>query len=223
MLAAGTGLFRVMAAPEPRAVARLRETAKGLGLVWPEAQGLEEFSRGLSGRDAREAAFMLAIRRAGSGAAYAPYAAGVVPWHAAVGATYAHATAPLRRLADRYVVRCALALARGQSVEPAVEAAFARLPKAMAKADARAGQIERAVMDLAEAVLLAGREGQRFTARVIDADGRFAKVQFCELPVVARVAAAGAVAGQVLVLRLDGVDLARRLAQFTVVGGADWP
>ena len=36
-----------------------------------------------------------------------------MPWHAAMSATYAHATAPLRRLADRYVVRATLAIANG--------------------------------------------------------------------------------------------------------------
>ena len=59
---------------------------------------------------------MLAIRRAGDGASYVPFRDGAVPWHAAMAATYAHATAPLRRLADRYVVRAALAIANGQRV-----------------------------------------------------------------------------------------------------------
>jgi exoribonuclease R len=45
-----------------------------------------------------------------------PWRDGIVPWHAAMAATYAHATAPLRRLADRYVVRAALAIANGRSV-----------------------------------------------------------------------------------------------------------
>ena len=62
---------------------------------------------------------MLAIRRASGGADYVPYRTGVVPWHSAMAATYVHATAPLRRLADRYVVRAALAVANGEPV-PAV-------------------------------------------------------------------------------------------------------
>ena len=38
-----------------------------------------------------------------------PYdARACVPWHAAVAATYVHATAPLRRLADRYVIEAVL-------------------------------------------------------------------------------------------------------------------
>ena len=59
----------------------------------------------------------------------------MIPWHAAMAATYAHATAPLRRLADRYVVRAALAVANGQPVPAAVSEAFQRLPATMAKAE----------------------------------------------------------------------------------------
>ena len=67
---------------------------------------------------------MLAIRRAGQGASYVPYREGVVPWHSAMAATYAHATAPLRRLADRYVVMATLAIANGRAVPDTVSAAF---------------------------------------------------------------------------------------------------
>ncbi|HEX7694177.1 MAG TPA: RNB domain-containing ribonuclease, partial [Sphingomonas sp.] len=111
-----TGLFRVMPAPDAHAVGRLRNTARAFGLDWAAGTSLEDYEKGLSANDPRQAAFMLAIRRAGGGAAYQPYRDGVVPWHAPMAATYAHATAPLRRLADRYVVRAALAIANGQTV-----------------------------------------------------------------------------------------------------------
>src|SRR4029077_697995 len=99
-----TGLFRVMAPPDDKAIERLRLTAHAFGLDWPAASSLTEFDRGLDPHDPRQAAFMLAIRRASPGASYAPWQDGVLPWHAAMGATYAHATAPLRRLADRYFI-----------------------------------------------------------------------------------------------------------------------
>ena len=96
-----------------------------------------------------------------------------------MAATYAHATAPLRRLADRYVVEAALAVANGRPVPEAAQAAFERLPKVMAKADALGGQISRAVIDLAEAVALQGREGETFDAVVTDIDQRGARIQIC--------------------------------------------
>lgn len=210
-----TGLFRVMAAPDAFAVARLRQTARAFALTWDDAMPLEQFERTLDPASPRDAAFMLAIRRAGQGASYEPWQPGVVPWHAAMAATYAHATAPLRRLADRYVIRAALAVANGQPVPDAVNAAFARLPSVMGKADARAGQVERAVIDLAETAMLAGREGEHFSAVVTDLGETGARIQLCDLPVVARTPATGVVPGMPLQVRLDAADPIRRTLAFS--------
>ncbi len=213
-----TGLFRVMAGPNPGAVRRLRHTAEAFGLTWPAGATLDQFSQTLSAAEPKQAAFMLAIRRAGDGASYAPYREGVTPWHAAMAATYAQATAPLRRLADRYVVRAALAIANGQPVPDVVSAAFETLPPVMARADARAGQIDRAVIDLAEAVLLDGREGETFPAAVTDVDDRGARIQLCDRPVVARVATDGLHPGDMIRVRLASVDVAQRAIRFVPDG-----
>lgn len=185
LLAHHTGLFRVMAAPNDQAVNRLRHTARAFRLDWPHAMPLKEFERSLKANIPAQAAFMLAIRRAGQGASYTPYAPGETPWHAAMAATYAHATAPLRRLADRYVVRAALAIANGQPVPDVVTTAFAKLPPVMARADQLAGRIDRAVIDLAEAVMLHGRESEVFAAIVTDVTDHSIRVQLRDLPVVA--------------------------------------
>jgi exoribonuclease R len=214
LLAHHTGLFRVMAPPDEHAIRRLRFTARAFGLAWPDAETLGQFQKGLSANDPREAAFMLAVRRAGTGASYAPYQPGVVPWHVAMAATYAHATAPLRRLADRYVVRAALAIANGQDVPDAVAQAFAKLPPVMAHADALGGQIERAVVDLAEAVMLKGSEGHIFPAIVTDTDERGARMQLRDQPVVARVAAHAVQPGDAITVRLISTDPEKRLIQF---------
>lgn len=215
LLAARTGLFRVMAPPDARAVARLRHTARAFGLNWPDEQDLKSFEAALDQRDPAQAAFMLAIRRAGNGASYVPYQAGVKPWHAAMAATYAHATAPLRRLADRYVVRAALAVANGQAVPDEVEAAFQKLGPVMARAEARSGQIERAVVDLAEAAVLAGQEGKSFAAIVTDLGETGARIQLCDLPVVARTVARSVVPGEMITVRLDRADPVRRELAFS--------
>lgn len=208
-----TGLFRVMAGPDPRAEARLRQTARAFGLTWPDAAPLAQFEKLLDPADPRHAAFMLAVRRAGQGASYAPYAPGNPPWHAAIAAPYAHATAPLRRLADRYVIEAALALANGRPVPDAIAAAFPLLPAAMQRGDARAGQIERAVVDLAETAILAGREGELFDAVVTDLGEQGARIQLCDLPVVARTTAREVVPGDRVRVKLESADPAtRRLA-----------
>lgn len=209
-----TGLFRVMAPPDARAISRLRMTAKALGLEWPDAVSLDAYSRTLSGADPRQAAFMLAVRRAGNGAGYQPYRAGVTPWHAAMAATYAQATAPLRRLADRYVILATLAIANGAPVPDWVGDAFERLPAVMDRADDRGSAVERAVVDLAEAVMLHGHEGETFGATVTEIDERGARIQLADQPVVARLTASGLAPGQSLDVRLVAADPVRRALTF---------
>lgn len=209
-----TGLFRVMAEPDDAAVARLRQTAIAFGLNWPPMASLAQFEATLDGADPKQAAFMLAVRRAGQGASYQPFQPGIVPWHAAVAATYAHATAPLRRLADRYVIRATLAVANGQPVPAEVTEAFGKLPAVMARAGAIGGQIDRAVIDLAEAVMLQGKEGQIFAAVVTDADDHGARIQLRDLPIVARLAMPGAEPGDAIAVKLIGADPGRQRITF---------
>jgi exoribonuclease R len=215
-----TGLFRVMPEPDRGAVDRLRQTAKAFGLQWPPLEPLTQFERGLNAANPKVAAFMLAIRRASPGASYIPYQESIVPWHAAMAATYAHATAPLRRLADRFVVRAALAIANGQSVPDVVTQAFPLLPKVMAHADMLNGQIARAVIDLAEAVMLRGRTGQIFEAIVTDIDERGARIQLRDLAIVARVRTPGLEPGQDVRVRLTNVDTEIRSVTFDYIGQA---
>ncbi|HYW14990.1 MAG TPA: RNB domain-containing ribonuclease [Allosphingosinicella sp.] len=219
----GTGLFRIMAEPDERAVARLRHTAGALGLDWPAQAPLAEIERRLDPADPRHATFMLAVQRAGQGASYVPFREGGTPWHSAVAATYAHATAPLRRLADRYVVQATLAIANGRPVPTAAAEAFERLPAVMAKAGALGSRIERAAVDLAEAVLLSGREGEIFQAVATEIEDRAARIQLCGLPVTARLSgqgaaqgAAGVEAGERLEVRLVEADSEKRTVRFEV-------
>jgi VacB/RNase II family 3'-5' exoribonuclease len=214
LLAAGTGLFRVMAEPDERRINRLRHTATALGLDWPSHQPLSTFERTLTTTDPRAAAFLLAMRRASGGASYAPHVPGVVPWHAAMAATYAHATAPLRRLGDRYVVEAAVAVASGREVPAFVTEAFDRLPTVMREAEARANRIDRDVVDLVETVVLHGREGDLFEAVVTDVDDRGARIQLCDPAVVARVSANDVVPGDDVRVRLVSSDPVSRRLQF---------
>lgn len=224
-----TGLFRVMKEPDADAIARLRMQAAALDVRWAADEPLKMLERRLDPNQAAEASLMLAIRRAGHGASYSPYQAGKKPWHAAVAATYAHATAPLRRLADRYVVEAALALANGRSVPGHVEDAFSELPLVMARAGNLSGRTEAAVLDLAEAVMLRDREGELFDALVIDAAvGNRITAQLAKLPVVVRLNWNGGVMGEMkfgeqVRLRLDRVDLPSRRAQFSAVSRVPSP
>src|SRR5581483_6315155 len=152
--------------------------------------------------------------RSGTRATYAPYQEGVVPWHSAMAATYAHATAPLRRLADRYVIEAVVQIASGQTVSPEFAAAFQSLPVVMDHAEEKASQVERAVLDLAEAAVLQGREGSRFDAVVTDLDERGARIQLADLAVVARVDGQGAMPGDRIIVELVSADVVRRQVIF---------
>jgi exoribonuclease R len=202
---AGTGLFRVMDEPDARQVKRLRHTARAMGIDWPNGLDLVAFERTLRGDDPRHAAMILAVRRAGGGARYVPYESGVVPWHA---------TAPLRRLADRHVVLAALAVANGKSVPDEVRAAFAELPAVMSRADALGNRLDRLVIDLVEAVVLQGEVGRTFDAIVTDVDDRGARIQLCDVAVVARVDASGVEPGERIVAKLVATSPQERSVTF---------
>ena len=216
LYAHATGLFRIMPEPDQRGLRRLRQSAKALGVNWPQGTSLEQLQHGLDANSPKDAAFILAIRRAGQHASYEPYRAGERPWHWAMRATYAHATAPLRRLADRYVCEAALAIANGQSVPAAVTSAFDRLPDVMNRAEAKAAQVDAAVLELAEAVVLSGRVGEAFAGTVTDIDERGARIQVCDPAVITRIPVDGLEIGEAVRLRLEEADPARRLTRFAL-------
>jgi exoribonuclease R len=104
------------------------------------------------------------------------------------------------------VVSAALAIANGKAVPPSVTEAFAKLPAVMARADALGSRIERASIDLAEAVLLDGREGETFQAIVTEVDQRGARIQLCDLPVIARIGSVEVEPGLALPVTLVKAD-----------------
>lgn len=214
MMDARTGLFRTMPEPDARAQERLRATALALRIDWPAGQPLDRLEATLDPARPPHAAFMMAIRRAAPGASYKPFDPVEPPWHAAVAAPYAHATAPLRRLADRFVLETVLAIANGRPVPAATEQAFARLPAVMSRAAARDARIEREVINLAETAMMAHLKGSRFHATVTDVRGDKASLQLRDLPVIASLAAPGSFPGEDLEVVLTHADPAHRTLTF---------
>lgn len=86
----------------------------------------------------------------------------------------------------------------------------------MARADMLAGKIERAVVDLAETILLGGHVGEVLDGVITEVDERGAKVQLCQHPVVARLATKGLMPGESVSVRLTGADQIRRAVTFEV-------
>jgi len=95
--------------------------------------------------------------------------------HAAIAAEYAHVTAPLRRLVDRYGTEVCLAHSAGSEVPPWVLEALPGLPRTMAATGRLASGFERACVDIVEAAILGHRVGQRFDGVVVEAEARDGK------------------------------------------------
>jgi len=174
MLAGKVGLLRTMPAPAPPAIERLRVAARGLGVRFPKVRTVGEVLASLDTSEPRSAAFVDEAAELLRGAAYTPFTgeAPPDPLHAAVAAPYAHVTAPLRRLADRYATEVCLCLHEGRDVPQFVLDALHRLPEVMAATDRLAGAAERGAVDQVEAIVLAGRVGQTFPAVVLDTDAK---------------------------------------------------
>ena len=172
MLAGRIGLLRTMPPARPDAVARLRTAAPGLGVDWPAGASVGAVVATLNVADPRSAAFVDQAAELMRGAGYAAFDGTPPehPGHAAVAAAYAHVTAPLRRLSDRYATAACLALHDGRPVPDWVREALPRLPEVMSSTDRVANAAGRGAVDLAEAVLLADRLGQIFDAAVLDVD-----------------------------------------------------
>ena len=88
--------------------------------------------------------------------------------HAAVAASYAHATAPLRRLVDRYVSEVCLAVSAGGEVPGWVREALPALPERMAETDRIASALERECLGLMEATVLRDSIGSTFEGVVVE-------------------------------------------------------
>jgi exoribonuclease R len=173
MLTGGVGLLRTMPAPRPEAIAKLTAAAGSLGVDWPAGASVGAVVATVDPATPRGAAFLDQAAELLRGAAYTAFD-GSPPaetGHGGVGAPYAHVTAPLRRLADRYATETCLALADGRPIPEWAREALPRLPKTMADTDRLAGAANRAAIDLAEAVLLQHRVGELFEAAVVDRDG----------------------------------------------------
>jgi exoribonuclease R len=231
MLKGQVGLLRTMPAPRPDAVARLRTMAPALGVDWPDGASVGVVISRLDLSDPRSAAFVDEAAELMRGAGYTAFD-GQPPGdagHGAVAAPYAHVTAPLRRLADRYATEVCLALHHATAVPDWALESLPKLPAVMSATDRVAHSAERAAVDLTEAVLLADRVGQVFDAAVLEADSRNGNdgsggerpaggvVALDDPPVRARCEGAALPVGQRVRVRLVEADPVRRRVLFQLV------
>jgi exoribonuclease R len=189
MLAAGVGLLRTMPAFAPADVAKFRRIALTLGFEWPEGRTYAEFMRGVRPDHPRAAVLVRQAQRVMRGAEYVAFdgAPPPQPLHGALAFAYAHVTAPLRRLADRYVLDLLVTLASGARPTEAEVATLRALAPVMRAAGRTESALERRVVDVAEAWTLHGRVGDVLSGVAVDVRRGEAEVQLEEPPIRAAV------------------------------------
>lgn len=182
MLTGRVGILRTMPAPDTETLARFRAQVAAIGCPWPTTQPYGEYLRALDRTAPRGLAALHAAGALFRGAGYRAFD-GEVPddtIQAAIAAPYAHATAPLRRLVDRFVLVACEALANDRPVPSWVRAALPTLPPIMSRSDSLSSRLDRASIDAIEAALLRDRVGETFPVSVISAKGSGGTVQLTD-------------------------------------------
>ena len=175
MVECGVGILRTLPPARPEDYARLRRVAAALGIDWPAAQPYPELVRGLDHAVPAHAAFMEQAMSLFRGSGYLAFGVGGVgvpaddeasdseeAVHSAIAARYAHVTAPLRRLVDRYGEEVCIAACAQAPVPEWVLQALPDLPDVMEQTGRRARAIGRGALTALEALVLRGHEDEVF-------------------------------------------------------------
>ena len=175
MVECGVGILRTLPPARPEDYARLRRVATALGIDWPAAQPYPELVRGLDHAVPAHAAFMEQAMSLFRGSGYLAFGVGGVgvpaedeasdseeAVHSAIAARYAHVTAPLRRLVDRYGEEVCIAACAQAPVPEWVLQALPDLPDVMEQTGKRARAIGRGALTVLEALVLRGHEDEVF-------------------------------------------------------------
>ena len=215
MIDGGIGILRTLPPVDARSVGTLERVATALGIDWPKGASLGSVVRAQDPSTPEGAAFLTQASHALRGAGYTPVTRdGEAALHGGLRMTYAHVTAPLRRLVDRYANEVVVALCADRPVPVWAAAALARLPEAMTEADNRADAVEAGVLNLAEAVVLARHVGQTFRAVVVERDEDRATILLRDPPVIAKMPDSARELGDTVDVRLLDADPTQRRLKF---------
>jgi len=218
MLDGKVGLLRTLPKPEKRTLDWLRRSSEALEVPYPTYLAYPDWVRSLDMADPDQAALMTQAARSFRGAGYAGFD-GALPKntrHYAIGADYAHVTAPLRRLIDRFANEIVLAL-RAEDRPPGwVVEALDTIPDTMTDASRRERAFERAIVDFTEALILAPRVGEVFPAIATDINKHRVTIQIRRPAIVARLEASAIGLGDEIEVRLADADPRAGVVQFEV-------
>ncbi len=216
MIDAKIGVLRTLPAPETEAVEWLRRSAHALGIDWPEGKSVSEFLAALDPGQPASMALFADTTRLLRGAGYTAFD-GELPdltTHAGIGGAYAHVTAPIRRLVDRFATEICLAVSAGREVPAWVRAALSEVPELMTASDTLAAKVERACIDQVEAWVMAEHIGGEFSAIVLRAEETKAEILVEDPPVMSKCTGEKLPEGERIRVRLTSVDVDKRKLSF---------
>ncbi|GAA6527820.1 RNB domain-containing ribonuclease [Intrasporangium sp. DVR] len=218
MLRGKVGILRTMPDPDGRDVKRFRRQAAAAGVPWAQEQTYGEFLRTLDRDDPKHLALIHEATTLFRGAGYTPFDGTVPdqPNHSAVANPYAHVTAPLRRLVDRFGLVVCEALSAGTAVPAWVRTALPSIPEIMATSDRRASGVERACTDAVEAAELRSHVGSTIEGVVVDENDKHVVVQLIDLAVVTK-ATGRAEEGQSVRVRVDAAEIETGRVELSIV------
>jgi exoribonuclease R len=219
MLEGKVGILRTMPPAQPRDEDRFRRQVRALGVQWPNGMTYGDFLRTLDRDDPRHLAIVHDATSLFRGAGYTPFD-GELPEQqeqAAIAAPYAHVTAPLRRLVDRFALVVCEALSSGRDVPDWAREALPMLPEIMATSDRQARAVERACADAVEAAVLQHRVGEVFDAVVVDEAGKGDLMVQVTEPAVSALAEGKADLGDRVRVELVEADVVNHVVRFSIM------
>ncbi|GAA1529332.1 exoribonuclease R [Microbacterium ginsengiterrae] len=221
MLDAKVGVLRTMPEPDADAFETFRRQTEALGRPWRSGE-YGEYLRSLDRDDPLTLPVLEAAATLFRGAGYVTFD-GTVPadvTQAAIAAPYAHATAPLRRLVDRWSLAICLAVSQGDEVPTWARESLDELPGLMQASGQRASRLDADTINRVEAALLSPLVGRQVEATVIELrnGGDRAAVQIAEPAVTASAPIpVGTKPGTTVRLRVVAADIAKGEVEFAPV------
>lgn len=220
MLDAKVGVLRTMPEPDEAAFSAFRRQTEALGRPWRDG-AYGEYLRGLDRTDPLTLPVLQAAASLFRGAGYVTFD-GDVPAdveQSAIAAPYAHATAPLRRLVDRWVLAICLGVSDGSGVPAWARESLAELPELMQASGQRASRLNADTVNCVEAALMHPLVGKTVQATVIEirGEGERAGIQIADPAVTASAPVpAGAKPGETVSLTVVRADIAKGEVEFSV-------
>lgn len=218
MIDAKVGVLRTMPEPDKKAFDAFRRQTEALGRPWQDGE-YGEYLRSLDRDDPLTQPVLEAAASLFRGAGYVTFG-GSIPAdieQAAIGAPYAHATAPLRRLVDRWALAICLAVSRGEEVPTWARDSLEELPALMQESGQRASRLNADTVNRVEAALLTPLVGSTVDATIIEVREERATIQIADPAVTASAPLpAGAKPGDTVSLRVVRADIGKGEVEFAL-------